>query len=778
MKSILPILLFLICIPHFTFGQFGQSTSLQEGGKKAIHRNIIKGWTEIESARTLNSASYVKPDGTTINYFSREAVNYVDDEGNLQPVSTIPYVDHWGWHAKDQKTPFSVLPTGRIRSGGISFSSLHSFNGNTSFDYPIYKLTADTLILEGIQSGIDKCFQFRNNGIKYSYRLNSALALNGDLEIVEGITVKDENFVVEIQSPDENSGEFVVVKDGNGQIQYTIAPVFCYDASGKTTVGKYELKKISALQYELKTIVDANYFTQSGLAYPVIIDPLITGPTTTWAGGFMPSCFTPNWNVDSILVTVPAQITVTKLSVTSHFYANPFTTTVMADGAMFFSSTCGNTTNFTVQPPNGNLPGTAYLDTFNMNSPILCCYPQNCSSYTFYLRMHLRRTTNGPGCNTTYLYYDPTSLWPFSAYVAGRTVENYGAEATVLDDPLCSDECDFRLRTYIRYGVPPFTITHPWLTTPLSGGTPAGCTSSFTLLTVDLTNPNCPIYCDTATSVTVPAPVVTDACGNTVVSWPPLDLIVKPTPNVTASNDTVIVCSDATATLNLASCITGGNISWYGHGNNGTGNTITDNVTQNTSSIYDTIVYNAYAELNGCTGDTSTFIIITEPMPVADFTVVPDPVFILDNVVLDDVSQTPGVISSWTWDNSGLLISTDTATNYIFFEPGDYPVCLAVATQNGCVDTICKNVTVLPLEIILPNVISPNGDLINDFLDFQYLEFFDSNHLSVFNRWGNMIYDKENYQNDWNASGESEGVYYFILMLEDTPYAGYFHLVK
>ncbi|MFZ5554742.1 MAG: gliding motility-associated C-terminal domain-containing protein, partial [Bacteroidota bacterium] len=62
--------------------------------------------------------------------------------------------------------------------------------------------------------------------------------------------------------------------------------------------------------------------------------------------------------------------------------------------------------------------------------------------------------------------------------------------------------------------------------------------------------------------------------------------------------------------------------------------------------------------------------------------------------------------------------------------------------------------------------------------EFQYLEFYPSNHLAIFNRWGNLIYQKENYANDWNARDYPDGVYYYVLKVGDKEYTSILHIAK
>ena len=65
------------------------------------------------------------------------------------------------------------------------------------------------------------------------------------------------------------------------------------------------------------------------------------------------------------------------------------------------------------------------------------------------------------------------------------------------------------------------------------------------------------------------------------------------------------------------------------------------------------------------------------------------------------------------------------------------------------------------------NVFTPNGDGINDVLRFDLLELYDGNTLQVFNRWGKLVYEDGDYQNDWNGGDLKEGTYFYILDIGD-----------
>ncbi|MBK8848122.1 MAG: gliding motility-associated C-terminal domain-containing protein [Bacteroidetes bacterium] len=77
-------------------------------------------------------------------------------------------------------------------------------------------------------------------------------------------------------------------------------------------------------------------------------------------------------------------------------------------------------------------------------------------------------------------------------------------------------------------------------------------------------------------------------------------------------------------------------------------------------------------------------------------------------------------------------------------------------------------------DIVIPNIVTPNGDNMNDLFFIQNLAQFGNAQLKLFNRWGNVIYENGSYKNDYNFADQPDGVYYYILTVEqlDKDYSG------
>lgn len=67
--------------------------------------------------------------------------------------------------------------------------------------------------------------------------------------------------------------------------------------------------------------------------------------------------------------------------------------------------------------------------------------------------------------------------------------------------------------------------------------------------------------------------------------------------------------------------------------------------------------------------------------------------------------------------------------------------------------------------MVISNVVTPNSDGKNDYFIVRGIDKYPNSTLNIFNRWGGVVYQDKNYQNSWDATGLSEGTYYYRLEL-------------
>lgn len=67
-----------------------------------------------------------------------------------------------------------------------------------------------------------------------------------------------------------------------------------------------------------------------------------------------------------------------------------------------------------------------------------------------------------------------------------------------------------------------------------------------------------------------------------------------------------------------------------------------------------------------------------------------------------------------------------------------------------------------PQELVIPNIITPNGDGKNDQLKITGLVNKEW-QLVIYSRWGQQVYNSPGYEQNWEAAGQPAGTYYYRL---------------
>ena len=187
-----------------------------------------------------------------------------------------------------------------------------------------------------------------------------------------------------------------------------------------------------------------------------------------------------------------------------------------------------------------------------------------------------------------------------------------------------------------------------------------------------------------------------------------------------------------------------------------------------------TLVWSLYTD--GCgVYSTDEVVVYTpvEPVAVNDvFELVEDEqqdVFVVDNDYPGPVEYSIEIID--LPDNGSAQVG-QALTPFIEYEPdlgysGEdelvYELCLDDC-PSMC-DTALLKLTIFPY-LRVPDIITPNGDGVNDALQIEGIERFPSNEIVVFNRWGRRVFEAEDYQNDWEGVFDGKplphGTYFYV----------------
>lgn len=169
-----------------------------------------------------------------------------------------------------------------------------------------------------------------------------------------------------------------------------------------------------------------------------------------------------------------------------------------------------------------------------------------------------------------------------------------------------------------------------------------------------------------------------------------------------------------------------------------------------------------------CPPDYATHFITVYPINIT-VSATPNPIVEGDTTQLD--AYATGAVS-FTWSPDLFISSTSGATPMAWPDvTTTYDVQIVDAT--GCVDTAQITITVLPdiTDLIVPNLITPNGDTYNDQWIIQNIDSYPLNEVYIFNGYGQKIYEASPYNNDWDGSFNGnpvpDGTYFYLIRLNE-----------
>ena len=153
------------------------------------------------------------------------------------------------------------------------------------------------------------------------------------------------------------------------------------------------------------------------------------------------------------------------------------------------------------------------------------------------------------------------------------------------------------------------------------------------------------------------------------------------------------------------------------------------------------------------------------------------PVILLDILQNDNIEYSPGSIEFSNLNHGSISFTNDLAqyipvegiTGIIDF---DYTICYELCPEE-CSTAHVEFLLEGNSACLVGNVITPNGDGYNDFLEVSCLvnNAYPNNSLSIYNQWGDEIYSASPYLNDWNGTYNGEilpaGNYFYVLKLGD-----------
>ncbi|MBU0488097.1 MAG: gliding motility-associated C-terminal domain-containing protein [Bacteroidetes bacterium] len=262
-----------------------------------------------------------------------------------------------------------------------------------------------------------------------------------------------------------------------------------------------------------------------------------------------------------------------------------------------------------------------------------------------------------------------------------------------------------------------------------------------------------------------------DFCG--IAAFDTIEITVNPLPEIIISTPDTASCSQICRTFEATGSISSGEISsweWNFGDGSGSSNQVAEHCFYGSGTFY--ITLHATSDM-GCPGSA--------PAPAS--------VTIFPNNVNADFYYSPSQPDEFNTEVEFVDISTSAnTTNWVFSDTpedtsgntsrimhnfpgvGNYCITLIAADVNGCIDVAKKCLEVIPVAtFFVPNAFTPDGDGTNDY--FRGIgTLIEEYEMMIFDRWGELIYQTQVYDEPWDGSyqGETvqEGVYVYKIKVK------------
>ncbi len=187
----------------------------------------------------------------------------------------------------------------------------------------------------------------------------------------------------------------------------------------------------------------------------------------------------------------------------------------------------------------------------------------------------------------------------------------------------------------------------------------------------------------------------------------------------------------------------------------------------------------------GCL-DSLTQVIDVPTNPTANLSFLQNCEYIVD--LTGTFPSSENILSS-TWLVNNVTVGNDNATiQYQFPTYGEFTVTYTVTNDYPCVYSTTQVIDLVEQESlaeqIVPNVITPNNDGVNDEIDFsQFLDECIDFEVYILNRWGNVVFkakrDEISFKgNDIDGQMLNEGVYFYKLVWNDEVRHGNITIIR
>lgn len=179
---------------------------------------------------------------------------------------------------------------------------------------------------------------------------------------------------------------------------------------------------------------------------------------------------------------------------------------------------------------------------------------------------------------------------------------------------------------------------------------------------------------------------------------------------------------------------------------------------------------------NGCTDDMQVaFEVYQKPIVNFEF----ESLCFAEGKFLNLSQEGSNGFKTVTWDFGDGTASYDSKDSVLFYSYpaiASYTVTLNITDSANCQSSLTKEITLKETPVFedIPNILTPNGDNVNDTYSFLpvYEDCFDYT-FAVFNRWGAKVFETEKSSKGFGGisnlgSKLQDGVYFWVLVANGT----------
>jgi len=220
-------------------------------------------------------------------------------------------------------------------------------------------------------------------------------------------------------------------------------------------------------------------------------------------------------------------------------------------------------------------------------------------------------------------------------------------------------------------------------------------------------------------------------------------------PSVTITATEISACAGEPITFTASALNAGTNPAYQWKVN---GNSVASNLTYSTGilSNNDTVQCFLIPDNMTCAGSASIASnkIGIRVYPLPDFTIQPiNPIVSKGDTVQLVVNGTNIIKYEWT---PAVNISNNAINDPMVWPVNTQTYTLKATSPDGC--TTSKPVTVMIItEVFVPSAFTPNGDGLNDYWVINGLELYPGSMVSIFNRWGQIVYQYSGNSKPWDG---------------------------